>query len=122
MYFLSSCVYDLKGQSLLFLSPNTHLFHPQIILLYSKKNLICCLRAIKAHTNILASRSVQFGQLPLLFILPPVSYLNLLPTNFSFRASSCTCWFEPYMVANPKDRFSHDKANFMNGIVFLVQT
>ena len=106
-----------------YFSVQTHIcFILKSFLLYSKKNLICCLRPIKAHTNILASRSVQFGQLPLLFILPPVSYLNLLPTNFSFQASSCTCWFEPYMVANPKDRFSRDKANFMNGIVFLVQT
>ena len=83
---------------------------------------ICCLRPMKAHTNRLASRSVQFGQLPLLFILPPVPYLNLLPANFSVRASSCTGWFEPYLVPNPKDRFSRDRANFMNGIDFLVQT
>ena len=83
---------------------------------------ICCLRPIKVLTNRLASRSVQFGQLPLLFILPPVSYLNLLPANFRVRASSCTGWFEPYLVENPKDRFSRGKANFMNGIVFLVQT
>ena len=38
MYFLSLCVYDLKGQSLLFLSLNAHLLHPQIICTFKREN------------------------------------------------------------------------------------
>ena len=100
-----------------FVASSNHLYF-----IARNKSVICCLRSIKAQTNRLASRSVQFGRLPLLFIHPPVSYLNLLPANFNVQASSCTVCFGPYMVTNPKYRFSRGKANFMNGIVFLVQT
>ena len=80
-----------------------HLVPFYVILIHiSFVESFCCSRPIKAQTNRLASRSVQFGQLPLLFILPPVLYLNLLPANFSVRASSCTGWFEPYLVAKPQ--------------------